>query len=368
METAHCDFETRSAVDLRKAGVHRYFEDASTDVHCMAWAIGDGDVQLWTPDMPFPAPLAQHIKDGGALHAWNAAFERACWGGLMTPSYKWPEVPVEQWRCSMAQALAMALPGGLDDAALALGVKERKDVEGSRLMMQMSKPRAAGGWWEDDERKQRLYAYCKQDVVVEREVGRLLVPLRPAEQRLWQLDQRINDRGVQVDVELCNAAKRIVSDTKALLDRRMSRLTGGAVKSCSNVADIVAFLAKSGIVTESIDKNAIEDLLTRKLSEGVRKVLLLRKQAARASVSKIDALLAGMNKDGRARGLLQYHAASTGRWGGRRFQPQNLKRPDPDADIGALTELVRKGEYTLIEGDPLMAVSNVLRSMIKAGG
>lgn len=376
MTTFHRDFETRSAADLRKTGAHAYAEHVSTDVWCMAYAVDDEPVKLWAPGDPVPPEYVEAARNPEWIsYAHNAAFERAIEHYVMVPRYGWPVIPLEQQRCTMAQALAMALPGGLDDLAIVLGVEERKDAKGHRDMLKLCRPRKRLSeteftWWDEADALARLYKYCIQDVVVEREVGKRLLPLRASELRLWHLDQRINERGVRVDKELCQAAKKIVFETQSRLDKRMLSITDGFVRSGTDVARIVAFLTSHGIETDSIAKDRLGLLLERDdLPQVVREVLQIRAQAARASVAKIDALLAGMSKDGRARGLLQYHGASTGRWSGRRFQPQNIRRGDSE-DVGQLIEMVRTGDIDLIEmiyGDPLRAVSNCLRGMIRAG-
>ena len=152
--------------------------------------------------------MFEHIAAGGLINAWNAAFERLCFSKMMGPRYGWPVPKLTQWRCTMAAAYAMSLPGSLDMAAPAIGLDIRKDDAGYRLMLQMSKPRRPRKdepqqlyWWDEPEKRQRLGEYCKQDVRVERAVGSRLLPLSDAEQRVWFMDQVINDRGVYVDKE-----------------------------------------------------------------------------------------------------------------------------------------------------------------------
>src|SRR4051812_5836395 len=132
MTVLHIDLETRSAVELKKTGVYRYAEDASTDVWCAAYAVDGGCVDMWIPPQ-YEKPgygksyAAEHIADLVArpdtvIVAHNASFERALWAGVLTPRYGWPMPKLEQWRCTMVQALAMALPGSLENAAGALGI------------------------------------------------------------------------------------------------------------------------------------------------------------------------------------------------------------------------------------------------------
>lgn len=375
MTSLHVDLETRSACDLKKAGAYAYAEHPTTDVWCMAYAFGDEPVALWT-SMDDPVPrIAEHIRAGGTLVAHNAAFERAIWHHVLAPKYGWPEPAVEQWRCTMAMAYAMALPGSLDAAAAALGITNRKDAAGSRIMLQLAKPRRVEGgksiWWTDPAKLAKLYDYCVQDVEVERELESRLVPLRESELALWHLDQRINDRGVGVDTALCEAARKIVAAHTETLDAEMRAVTDLEVGACSNVLQLTRWVKARGVDVEKLAKGDIDEVLGRQdIPEDVRRALELRREGGKASVAKITALQAGSNTDGRARGLLQFHAASTGRWGGRRFQPQNIKRPDLDrTGIDAAVEAVMRGNLPEIElafGPPLSVVGDILRSMVIA--
>lgn len=371
----HIDFETRSFADLRKTGVHVYAEDPTTDVWCAAYAFDDGPVELWTPDDFPPLDIFKHVNDGGVLVAHNANFERVLWQFVLGPRYGWPVPKVTQWRCTMAMARAMSLPGSLENAAAAVGMSDAKDMAGHRLMMQMARPRKVHGngrieWWDVEEKKERLYAYCKQDVIVERNLEKRLLPLSETEQRLWFFDQVINDRGVHVDKKLCDAAKQIVKDTREALNAEMREVTNRDVTACTNVNQIVTWLRSNGLPdVESINKSVLAELLSRDdISADVRRVLELRQEASKASVAKIDALLRGRSNDGRARGLVEYHVASTGRWGGRRFQPQNLKRPE-EKDVDAVIKTVLTGRRDLVEmiyGAPLSAIGDCLRGMVVA--
>lgn len=370
----HLDFETRSTVDLKKTGTYVYAEDPTTDVNCMAYAFGDEPVDLWILGEPLPDRIAEHIRSQGLLFAHNAAFERIIWKYVLTPRYGWPEPAIEQWRCTMVMAHAMSLPGALADLPGALGLVVEMDMAGHRVMLQLAKPRTKTPltWWNDPVKFAQLYSYCKQDVETERAVHKRLLNLIPSEQALWQLDQRINDRGVYVDQDLCHQAKKIVAAAAARLDAEMAHVSGHEITGCTKVNQIGTYLRKRGVDVESIAKDELDALLARDdLAPDVRRVIEIRREAAKASVAKIDALLRGMNKDGRARGLLQFHAASTGRWGGRRFQPQNLKRPEKEHEkvIDDLVAVVRTGDIGYVEamyGAPLTAVADCLRSMIVA--
>lgn len=398
MTDLHVDVETRSAVDLRAANVYVYAEHPSTDVWCMAYAFGDGPITLWVPGDPCPAAIRDHIEAGGRLYAHNAQFERIIWRDILSKRHGWPDVPLDQWRCTMAMALAMNLPASLDNASRAVGITAEKDMAGNRLMLQMAAPRREDPlvgyvWWDDEGRRQRLYEYCRQDVEVERQLHQRIAPLSPEELATWQLDQEINDRGVYVDQNVCRAAKQIVQDATAEANRKMRELTGGEVGACSNVAELRAWLENNGLSLLSLRADIVEEAL-KQVSEGApaHQALTLRQAAAKTSTAKINAMLNRRSDDGRLRGHLQYHGAGqTGRWAGRGFQPQNLPRPaiiTPDnSELAvrypqALSEedlsgrmvadalsMIAKGDADLLEqlyGAPLAVVSDCIRGLIQA--
>lgn len=404
----HRDYETRSWADLKKVGAFTYMQHPTTSVWCASYVLGAGPVKLWLPGNPLPPEFIEaEIDEDIECWAHNNAFEQNV-EHYLGPKYGLPQFKLSQQRCTMVGAYAMALPGALEGLAPSMGMDVLKDAAGKRLMLQMSRPRKvefASGvatipvtavrvqeidaegwevyethkgralakiqWWNQSDKIERLGAYCVQDTVVERDIVPRLRPLKPSELDLWHLDQVINQRGVFVDVELCQAAKSIVAKVEQAFDAEMQDLTVFEVTACSNRNQIIAYLRKRGVDTESIAKDQVEEMLGRTdLAPDVRRVLELRKGAARASVDKINSLLAGMDADHRTRGLLQFHAASTGRWAGRRFQPQNIKRPELDLEgIGRAIKLLRTGDYetfNAVYDDPLSVIGDCVRGMVAA--
>ena len=288
---------------------------------------------------------------GATVIAHNAAFELAIWNRLMVPRYGWPRLDPRQVRCTMAMAYAMSLPGSLENAAAAVGLDIGKDMAGRKLMLQMSRPRSTLNdgtlvWWDDDARRERLYAYCRQDVEVERQLEKRLLALIPPEQDLWVLDQTINDRGVRVDLATIDKLLRAVEMEKKRLDNRMAKATGGRVSTCNQVAELTSWIVEQGVTVDGLAKADVTALLDRAdLPAAVREALRIRREGAKSSVAKLKAMRSGACDDGRVRGLFQFHAASTGRWGGRRIQPQNFPRPvlshEAIEDVVGMMEKVR---------------------------
>jgi len=339
--TAHIDFETRSAANLKTVGVYRYAEDPTTEVLCMSWRLGDGPVQRWAPGDPYPS-LLDAIREGAIVAAHNAGFERCIWNTVLVRrgGLPWPLLEPSTQDCTMARAHALALPGALDNLGAALKSPVQKDKEGSRLMMQMCKPRSVSEtgvitWWDDPDRRHRLEAYCDQDVLTECAVDQMIPPLTDFEQRLWTLDQRINDRGIAVDLVLARGAMDAAAEAKKRADQEMWRLTQGAVAKCSEAAKLIAWLNARGIPCVSVAKGEIEELV---LSADVlgdpdaAAAIRLRRASARTSTDKFKKMLVCVCADGRLHGMFTYHKASTGRWAGSLVQVQNLVRVDAESE------------------------------------
>lgn len=377
------DFETRSTVDLNKAGVYRYAEDPTTDILCMAFAFDDEEPFVWTPAHEtslegYPvgeeyARLFDHIFNGGELRAHNAQFERIMWRDVLGPRYGFPVPKMEQWYCTAAEAAAMALPRSLAGAASALNLAVQKDDEGRRLMLQMCKPRKIEDdgtiiWWEDDARLQRLYEYCKQDVRTERAIAKRLRRLSPAERAVYLLDQRINDRGVRLDLPLIRAAQVVVEQGLADANRELRAVTGGAVSGVTKVADLTRWLQEQGVELDNLRKETIRDLLAEPdmLDTAVQQALVLRQEAGKSSTSKLKAMEACVCGDSRARGLLLYHGASTGRWAGKLIQPQNFPRGSVKDAAAYIPHILNGDDLEWWQDPPLAVVSSLLRNMLVA--
>lgn len=402
---AHGDFETRSELDLKKVGLYRYARHPSTDVWCFAYALGNDEPRLWLPGQDCPAELAAHVKAGGPLYAWNVGFEYEIWQEIMVKRYGFPPLDPQQLYCTMSMSFAMAMPGALDTAAYAFGVDEKKDKIGHAMMMKFAKPwkrdptrwmdenpkfTLGGQQWNGADGLRYLHGYCLQDVRTERAVGEYVLPLSEKERRVWLLDQKINRRGVQLDIETTRAAVEMAEFVKAECAKQMSALTGGAVQKVSAVAALKEWLASRGVQVDSIAKQAIVDLLNADdeedgleieneegdvavsdtLPADVRKVLLLRQEAGKASTAKFEKMMDIAGDDGRLRHMYQYHGAGPGRWAGRKVQTHNLPREMPPMErIEKILALVRAKDWRSIDmvyGPPLTMLSKCLRAFFIA--
>jgi len=382
---ASIDFETYSTVELKRTGIYPYARHSDTGIWCMAWRIeGDPEVSLWHPGQPFPERLKQHLDAGGVLRAWNAAFERVMWKMCAARKYAFPAVSDDRFYCTMAEAQAMALPRALDHAATVLRLPVKKDMDGKKLMIKLCRPRRfddAGEpvWWASetnavDPLLVRLYDYCKGDVRVEEAVQPMVNPLSSQEREVYLLTQAMNDRGVHLDIELVMSAQVVAQNEIDKQNAILAEATGGEVTEITKVAKLKQWLASTqGLVNEkgdpleSLDKAALRDLLadTGSLTGPAVVALQARQEAAKSSLKKIEAMLDCVDIDSRMKGLLLYHAASTGRWSGQLAQPHNFPRGNDvdlkDGKLEAYIAQVMKWEPT-----PLKVLAAMLRSMITA--
>jgi len=375
MTKLHIDFETRSMADLPECGVDVYSMHPSTDVWCMAYAFDDEPVQLWKPGYDISRVL-EHVASGGIVVAHNAVFELLIWNNVLRPRLEWPELRVEQARCTMAMAYAMRLPGSLERAAAIVGLEHQKDAAGHRVMMQLCRPRkvsedGAPVWWDSQEKLDRLYAYCMQDIATERELEKRLRPLSDSEQYLWELDYKINRRGIKVDTATVEKAIALVESEKARLDEEMRRVTNGAVPSCSVVKQLSDWIKYRGVELPGVAKADVIDALSREdMPEDVKLALRFRQEAAKTSTAKLQKMIACAGSDSRVRGAHQYHGAGTGRWAGRLLQTQNLKTPklqhDQIEDVIQLIHAGKRDEIDMLYAAPMDAVSDCIRAMILA--
>lgn len=365
------DFETRSELDIKECGAWVYSEHPSTDVLCMAYTVDDRPIHIWTPGQPFPFQISTLMCHD--IEAHNAFFERAIWTNIMVKKYGWPAIAPEQWRCSAAKAAARALPRSLEGAGKALGLNVQKSQEGKAIMMKLCRPRKATKndssiWNTDPLDMMALYEYCKTDVEAERAIHMAVRNLSPLELRVWQLDQKINERGVCLDKEAAEGALELIERQTAKLTAEAVDLTDGAIKTVGQRAKVMEWLRDQDCMLMGYTKQHLVEALEGILPDKARRLLQIRQQLGKTSTAKFQAMLNSVCKDGRIRDTLMYHGATTGRWTGKLVQLQNIPRgniKDPDLAI----EIIRERDLDQLEmlyGNVMSTIASCIRGMLVA--
>jgi len=370
------DLETTSTADLRKTGSHAYAEHPDTRVTVLCFAIDAGPVETWLNGPP-PKLFVDAVRAGATVVAHNFQFEFNIYFNKLVPQ-GWPVIPLSQWSCTMARALVAGYPASLDLVGRALGLTQQKDHASRDLMLRFARPRSLSPtitWWHETDpvRFKALQDYCAQDVLAERELDRRVPELSPRERQVFEADHRINQKGIGVDHHLVAELAALMDTAHTRLTRDIVRLTNGQVRSLGQVVKLKEWLAFQGVDTPDLRRGTVQTLLAdQTLSRPARIALQARLDASRSSTAKLTAIASARSHDGRLRGTFQYYgAARTGRWAGRRLQPQNLFRGSIK-DVPAALRAIRAGATPedlemLFEDSALGVVASCLRSTIMAG-
>ncbi|MDE7179485.1 MAG: DNA polymerase [Lachnospiraceae bacterium] len=349
------DIECFSDVDLIKCGVYAYADSPAFEILLFAYSFDGGETQIidLAQGEQLPAEVEDAIFDVSVTKtAYNANFERTC-----LSKHFGRYIPPESWHCSAVQAAMLALPRSLEDVGRVLGLDEQKMKEGKELIRYFCVPckptKANGGRTRNlpchaPEKWELFKTYCKRDVDVEKSIRRKLhnFPIPESEMELYRLDQRINDRGVLVDMGLVEQAISCERLHKEVVTKRAYELTG--LENPNSVAQLKGWLGDMGMEAESLSKKAVADMIAETDGE-VEELLKLRLLMAKTSVKKYEAMERSVCSDGRVHGMLMFCGANrTSRWSGKIVQIQNLpKNYIPDLELAR--DLVKQGRFEDIE-------------------
>lgn len=395
MKKLTIDFETRSAAPIKKVGAAAYAQHPTTEVICLALKWEGGEPYIWYSP-PFQQEIStediqplytrmiadfrvqEMMEEADIIEAHNAQFEYFIWKYVM-PKYGFRMFDVRKLRCSAAKAAMYGLPRDLAGACQVAGVRQQKDMEGSRLMMRLCSPRKAlkDEKLRDPDWETRLYwrgssaefvrlgEYCMQDVRAEEALSNALPELPGSEQQLWQLDLLINDRGIRVDVPSAEAILTQVESHASRMTREFQQLTGLASPRQRDA--LLRHLISIGTQMEGLTAKDVENALSS-AEDGTqaKRILEIRQSLSKSSTAKYKAFLATCGDGDRIRGCFMYHGAGTGRWSGRLIQPQNFPR-GAFGDVDFCIRLFRNGALDSVSelyGDPMVAASTCLRGML----
>ncbi|NLP24354.1 MAG: DNA polymerase [Syntrophomonadaceae bacterium] len=355
MRTLSIDIETYSSVDLAKSGVYRYAEAPDFEVLLFGYSVDAGPVQVvdFACGEKIPKEIQQAILDNNVTKwAFNAQFERIC-----LSKYFGIHLAPDSWRCTMVWSAYLGLPLSLEGAAIVTGADKKKLTEGKELIRYFSvpcKPTVTNGGRTRNlpehapEKWNSFKAYNLRDVEVELSIQEKLqkFPMPEEEWNNYILDQQINDRGIQLDLELVKKAIQCDEKVREELTSRLKELTD--LDNPNSVVQMKSWLSENGLETDSLDKASVKALL-KEAPDNLSEVLELRQLLAKSSVKKYTAMENAVCTDGRARGLLQFYGANrTGRFAGRLIQVQNLPQ-NHLSDLEQARRLVRGGHFDALE-------------------
>lgn len=372
IHTLSIDLETFSDVDLKKCGVYKYASSPNFEILLFGVSVDGGEVTVYdlASGDTVPEEIIRALSDDSVIKwAYNASFERVClsvWLRRNYPQY-FSSYSIEEdtvrnyldpssWRCSLVWGAYMGLPLSLEGIGKVLKLENQKMAEGKALIRYFCVPckptKANGGRTRnlpehDPVKWSTFIAYNKRDVETEMAIQQKLSKF-PVPDFLWEeyhLDQEINDRGVQLDMVLVEQAIAIDERSREELSAKMRQLT--ALENPNSVQQMKEWLTKHGLEVDSLDKKAVKELLKTAPPE-LAEVLELRRQLAKSSVKKYQAMQNAICADGRARGMFQFYGANrSGRWAGRLIQLQNLPQ-NHMAHLEDARNLVRSGDYALL--------------------
>lgn len=365
---AHLDFETFSKCNLPSVGHFRYGEDKSTEVLIASYCIDDGPVEgvdLTRPDgIKKMERLFDAVSKGAIICSHNAQFERRIWEQRLK---HWPIKPKpSQWSCTSARASAMSLPSSLESVGVALGLQNVKDPLGKQLIQKFSNLQKDGSRIRSTDDPQSFKAfidYCKQDTIVERNVDLILPELTQEEQRVFQLDYKINGIGVPLDIPLIHTAIEFIEETTRALERKAKKVTGVKTSQRDKLLD---WVRAEGGQMDTMQAAEVERVIADpETPDKVRRILENRMECTRAGTKKLQTMLNCVSKDGRVRGAFWYSSASTGRWGSSRVQFHNFQKPDDNYPQDEVLHLLQNNGLELIYDRPLTAIAKSIRGFIK---
>lgn len=383
----YVDTETRSAINLKKAGVVKYVSDPYFRVLICTWAIDDSPVRVWQPvhGERMPKRLFNALKNEDVtLVMHNSAFDRRALNA--SSDFLSVNVTAERIHDSMVQALAHGLPGDLDTLSELFRLGDMgKMKEGKKLIQVFCVParnkKAVAFYNKSTHPKDwdTFVKYAKNDVEAMRKVSKLIPTLNypNKEHRLWVLDQDINGRGLPVDIELAEAAAKEAGEEKIRLNAQTKAVTDGAVTAATQRDALLLHLAvEHDVWLPDLKADTLESYAQKPdLPEAVRRLIQLRQDSSLTTAAKYLRVLERA-ADGRLYDTMQMYGASrTGRDAGRVFQPQNLMRPTRwkglegaslDQAIEADVQSIKDGTASLFESNVMDLLGNCVRGVIRA--
>lgn len=396
----HIDIETFSKVNLKQAGVYRYAEDESTQILCLAYVFDDSmDPNIWVPDvtnfaliqklqdwmaeehpaghvhlgLTCPESIRQHAHQKKEFWAHNAMFERIILRSHVGREISFPYVDREQWFCTMVQARENGLPADLGKGAEALECFYQKNENGRPAMLQLSKPRTPSKLNPDTrwtpisvpDKFLKLYEYCVDDVLTEREIHFDCKSITKSEREVYLLDQIINDRGWRIDQKAIDNVRHLIKIYRDKIKIKCRELSG--FSPTQNIK-LAIWIRKQGIDIPNLQAQTVKDYLKRAdVPLKVKQVLRMYSLHNMKAPDKYAAMERAVCSDGCLHGMFNFYGASTGRWSSVIVQLQNLFRPiidDPEFAIELFDERDIDTIRIWYKQNPMKVFASCVRGML----
>lgn len=365
MDRYFIDFETRSDLDITSVGAMKYLHTPHSDIVCMSWAhnpppYGNGKVKLWLPGQTVPFNVSEDGYDEECrVYSFNALFEYRVWN-ILGQKYNFGYLPINNMVDIQALCARYTFPQSLDRACKTLGVEDQKDPAGKKLMKKITLP----PFKYTQEELHDFFRYCINDTSSMLAVLNALPSdhLSDVEQKVWEVTQHINIRGLPIDLDL---VKRIWAVTNFYKDKELKKvpiLTDGQVRNITQVQAVRDFCAEKGVDLPNLQADTVKAALEDDIPSEVEDLLLMRQEFGRSSIAKYKHLLERTYK-GRIYDNLRYHRASPGRWGGMGFQAHNLPRDTVDNVDQVIADF---RSTAILDKDPMYAAKALIRSCICA--
>lgn len=379
---AYIDLETwgtRSVMDL---GASAYSKQPDAEILMMAYSFESDPLDIksikqWMLGDPFPSDLLYHIKHGGLMSAWNVWFEKCFWYNVGRPKYGFPTVHPDNWRDSMAKGLSHSLPMSLDGACSALRISEEHHKQSGKKLIQMfSCPQKDGSRILPEHRPAEWInyrTYNKYDVLAERAIDEQLPDLKPHELKRWKLNQKINERGVPIDVVSSKAIYPKVTLAQGNLANEISDLTNQRILRPTMTKRIVTYMNENGVALPNCQADTITDALKGMYgtpNETCRKILEIRTHAGKSSVGKFKRFIDMADENNLIKGTLVFRGTITGRDISKDINMLNLAKPT--VEYTSTDDLVSDAVNMSIDeasekyGSYMKLASSVIRMMVAA--
>lgn len=376
------DFETTSALNLKKVGAWKYAESPTTSILCACYSFMGEPWKAWYPAGPHD-DLMQWVNDDMNMFISFGDFERAIWRRIMVEDLGFPDIPNSRWHDVQAVAAMKQMPKDVDGLGRVLGLPMEKDMAASKLVVSLSRPDRRGTFPTiTPEIVTTATNYCGRDVEVEVAQHRALGWIPPGERRCWLHNQRVNERGIAIDLGYVAACQHVVEEASKPLLREFRALTGCNPTQrdkflgwCKGEGLDLPDLTKRTVgellgevdEDEEREEGALPTFLGVEMAPHVRRAMEIRSLVGSSSIKKLETMKLVTCADGRARGLLQYHGTGPGRSAGRLIQPQNFPKPpikglDPETVVDAI--MSRDLDYIGMLGEPIPVVVGGLRQAI----